>query len=128
MNEEARREGFRFIARLINNWVSGSNRFNQLGERLIGAICENRLIGVCGLNRDPYTEEAGVGRLRHLYVTRSERKHGIGRTLVRFLLEEARAAFVIVRLRTDTSEAALFYERLGFMTVDLENASHAMRL
>jgi ribosomal protein S18 acetylase RimI-like enzyme len=57
-----------------------------------------------------------------------ERKHGIGRTLVRFLLEEARAAFVIVRLRTDTSEAAHFYERLGFMKVDLGNASHAMRL
>jgi GNAT superfamily N-acetyltransferase len=81
LNEEADRDGFRFIERLIRDWASGSNRFDGPGERLIAAIRENRVIGICGLNCDPYTDESRVGRLRHLYVRRSDRRRGIGRRL-----------------------------------------------
>jgi GNAT superfamily N-acetyltransferase len=128
LNEEAIRDGYRFVARLANDWVSGSNRFDQPGEYLAGAIREGRLLGCCGLNRDPYTKDPGVGRLRHLYVMKSERNQGIGSALVRYLLEEARSAFVVVRLRTDTPEAARFYERVGFAGVREEHASHEIRL
>ena len=59
---------------------------------------------------------------------KSEREQGAGRALVRLLLEEARATFVIVRLRTDTPQAARFYERLGFVKAEEENATHVARL
>jgi hypothetical protein len=42
------------------------------------------------------------------------------------LLATARDGFEKVRLRTDTPEAAAFYIRHGFMTVDDETASHTM--
>jgi GNAT superfamily N-acetyltransferase len=128
LSEEAARDGFRFIERLTRDWASGSNTFSRPGERLIAAIRGSQIIGVCGLNRDPYTGESGVGRLRHLYVMKSEREQGAGRALVRLLLEEARATFVIVRLRTDTLQAARFYERLGFVKTEEENATHVARL
>jgi GNAT superfamily N-acetyltransferase len=123
LNAEADGDGYRFVARLVDDWASGSNRFDQPGERLIAAVREGLLLGVCGLNHDPYTRQSGVGRLRHLYVCRSGRRSGIASALVRQLLEEARGIFTIVRLRT-TPEAALFYDRLGFGRTEQENASH----
>jgi len=90
---------------------------------LVALIGEDLVLGVCGLNRDPYTRESGVGRLRHLYVRKSERRSGIASALVRDLLEQAGGSFAIVRLQT-TSDAAMFYERLGFRKTEQENASH----
>jgi GNAT superfamily N-acetyltransferase len=124
LRDEATRDGFGFVGRLVKDWSSGSNTFNRPGERLVGALRGDQLLGFCGLNRDPYSAQSAVGRLRHLYVSRSEREKGIGSALVRHLLEEARKAFKIVRLRTDTSEAARFYERLGFERTREKGASH----
>jgi GNAT superfamily N-acetyltransferase len=123
LDEEARCEGHHFVARLVSDWASGSNRFDRPGECLVGAVADGMLIGVCGLNHDPYTKRSGVGRLRHLYVRKAGRRSGVGAMLVRHLLEQARGIFTIVRLRT-TPDAALFYERLGFRRTEEENASH----
>jgi hypothetical protein len=57
-------EGFGFIDRLIDDWLTGVNRFENPGELFIGGFQEGRLLAVCGLNRDPYTDRDGVGRLR----------------------------------------------------------------
>ena len=121
---EAIDEGFRFVDRLIDDWTSGANRFGQPGERFLGAFSGSDLMGVCGLNRDPYIEQDAVGRLRHLYVRKAARRHGIGAALVQRLLDEASTAFRLVRLRTATEEAAAFYLQLGFVSVQDEAASH----
>lgn len=68
-----------FLRRLSDEWKSGANRFEQVGEILLGAKCNERLIGVCGLNVDPYVRSPGVGRLRHLYVSPHTRQAGLGR-------------------------------------------------
>jgi GNAT superfamily N-acetyltransferase len=125
---EATGEGFHFVGRLVDDWTSGSNRFEQRGERLLGALWGNDLAAVCGLNCDPYIERDGVGRLRHLYVRKAARRHGIGAALVQRLLDEASTTFHLVRLRTATAEAAAFYHRLGFMSVEDDTASHVIAL
>jgi N-acetylglutamate synthase-like GNAT family acetyltransferase len=124
LREEAAREGFRLVTRLIDDWASRSNTFDQPGERLIGAVRAGELLGFCGLNRDPFVAQSDVGRLRHLYVTKAERRSGIGTALVLHLLHDARGAFRIVRLRTGTVEATLFYEGLGFRRTQEDSATH----
>jgi GNAT superfamily N-acetyltransferase len=125
---EAVSEGFHFVDRLVRDWVSGSNRFNQPGERFLGAFSQDNLVGVCGLNRDPYVAEGTVGRLRHLYVRRLARRQGVASALVQRLLDDAGNVFHLVRLRTDTPEAAALYLRHGFMPVQDETASHQREL
>jgi hypothetical protein len=42
-------EGFRFVNRLVAEWHSGTNRFDQPGELLVGAFQADNLLAVCGL-------------------------------------------------------------------------------
>jgi GNAT superfamily N-acetyltransferase len=108
LNDEAVRDGFLFVERLMKDWLSGLNRFSQPGERLVGATRDGKLLGVCGLNRDPYVIESRIGRLRHLYVKRSERNQGLGSALVEYLLRDEGAAFAMVRLRTENLQPRCF--------------------
>jgi GNAT superfamily N-acetyltransferase len=126
---EAAADGFRFLDRLVTEWDSGSNRFNAHGERLLGAFLDDRLVAIGGLNIDPYAAEAGTARLRHVYVLKAEQRRGLGRMLVRRLLEDAREArFSQVRLLTDTVAGARFYESLGFSSLRSPHGSHVMVL
>lgn len=70
-------EGFDHVRRLIAHWEDGSNRFERLGEKLFGAFHEDALIGVGGLNIDPYAGDPAIGRVRHLYVLPNHRRHGV---------------------------------------------------
>jgi GNAT superfamily N-acetyltransferase len=117
-------EGFAFLERLHGEFLDGRNRFDAPGEALLGAWRDPHLIGVGGLNRDPYASGPRVGRLRHLYVRRPERERGIGRALVAALLADAARHFDVIRLRTDTVAAARFYEALGFIPIQLPDATH----
>jgi GNAT superfamily N-acetyltransferase len=126
LGDAALAEGYGFLRRLMQDWASGANRFDQPGEQLIGAFAGTHLLGVCGLNRDPYLRSRGVGRLRHLYVAPGHRRHGIATALVRSLLRTV--AFHRLRLRTDTAEATAFYLRLGFHPVVDATATHAINL
>ncbi len=122
--EESQREGFRFLVRLRTEFENGSNCFNAPGEALLGGWHGSDLIAVGGLNRDPYTSESRVGRLRHLYVCPAFRNQGIGQALVEALISIAWPHFSVLQLRTDTQAAALFYERLGFTRMSLPHATH----
>lgn len=126
LRDAAEAEGFGFVQRLMRDWESGANRFARPGEQLVGAFDGVRLLGFAGVNQDPYLRQAGVGRLRHLYVSPGQRGRGIGTALVRHLLRSA--AFYRLRLRTDTAAAAAFYLRLGFHPVADETATHEIRL
>jgi len=114
--------------RLVTDWSSGANTFNRPGECFMGAFAAERLVGVGGLNIDPYLDRADAGRLRHVYVLGDWRRRGIGRMLVNRLLAEARRSFAEVRLRTDTDDAAGFYMRCGFRPADDAGASHTLTL
>lgn len=119
---EAVSEGFRMITRLREEWETAANRFDHEGEVLLGAFRADRLLGIGGLNRDPYVSDPRVGRLRHLYVMKDERRAGIGRDLVERILAHATSNFDSVRLWTD--RAASFYDHLGFDRMDGSKVTH----
>jgi len=108
-------EGFRFLSRLAAEWEAGTGRFDGAGERLLGCYDGGQLVAVGGLTRDPFSVNAGVGRLRRVYVLPNARKRGIGAQLVRALEAAAVGYFSELVLRTDTPTAARFYEALGYL-------------
>ena len=111
---ESERQGFRFVRRLVEEWESGANRFDRPGEALFVARVGDDVVGVCGLNVDPYAGDPKIGRVRHLYVLVPHRRSGIGEQLVADVLEAARGRFERLHLRTTNAIAARLYERLGF--------------
>lgn len=111
---ESEQAGLRFVRRLSEEWASALNRFDGPGEALFGASTDERLVGICGLSADPYTAEAGVGRVRHLYVLTAHRRQGVGRQLVGAVVAAAHGRFTTLRLSTTNPAAARLYESLGF--------------
>lgn len=49
--EASDQEGFRFLRRLYDDFVSAANRFDRPGEGLLVAWLRDRPVGTCGLNR-----------------------------------------------------------------------------
>ncbi len=126
LEEASRLEGYWMLARLFSDWRDGSNRFARRGEALYGAFRGEELVGVCGLNVDPYVEGRREGRVRHLYVAAGFRRLGVGRTLLRSVIVTARDHFPALNLRA-TGEAFAFYERLGFVRIEgVEFMTHRM--
>jgi len=121
-------EGHALVRRLRDDWRTGTNRFDRPGEALFEVREGGRLLGVCGLNRDPYTTDPVIGRLRHLYVAPAARRRGTGRALVEAALDHAASHFRVVRLRTRSPEADLFYRALGFASETMDpHATHLLR-
>jgi len=126
---EGEAAGFRFVRRLVEGWEDGSNRFAGPGEALFAAAVGGRVVGVCGLNVDPYCRDGRVGRVRHLYVAAGSRRRGIGRSLVDEVVRAAGGRFGRLRLRTESEPAARFYEAIGFRRSDGEaDCTHTLRL
>jgi GNAT superfamily N-acetyltransferase len=126
---ESTGEGYRLVRRLVDDWTDGSNRFDACGESLWAAREDERLIGVCGVNVDPFAADPRVCRLRHLYVLRAYRRRGAGRRLVAQACVSAGPHFDRMRLRTKSLEAAEFYLCLGFRAeTDTPMATHSRAL
>jgi GNAT superfamily N-acetyltransferase len=122
--EESIDEGFRHIERLMNEFESGLNRFDKPGETLYVAVLESRIVGVGGLNIDPYSN-ATVGRLRRLYVLKEYRGIGIGKKITETILGKAKNYYTTIVLKTDNPKASKFYIRLGFSKItDNDKVTH----
>ncbi len=129
LTEKSLSQGFRFMARLSQEYYSGANRFDKTGEALFVISLNGRVIGIGGLNRDPYLDDPNVGRLRHLYVASSGRRQGIGRLLVSQITREASQSYQLLTLRTDPPTANKFYQTLGFKTQpNWEHTTHHLQL
>ena len=116
---ESLEQHFNMLRRLAENWQSGKNRFNAPGEKLLGAFLNGRLVGVCGLNRDPFSQQPRAGRIRHLYVSEKCRGLGIGKQLLTVVMADASIWFDF--LNTHAPETAYgFYHRAGFRLVSDE--------
>ena len=110
-------EGFHFLERLAREWESGEVRFDRAGELLLAAYEGERIVAIGGLTADPYTADPELGRLRHLYVSPDARRNGLGRSIVRALEEFAQPRYRALVLRTDSRDAATFYEALGYFSL-----------
>ena len=71
---ESLEQHFNMLRRLAENWQSGKNRFNAPGETLLGAFVNHQLVGVCGINSDPFSPQPRAGRIRHLYISERYRR------------------------------------------------------
>jgi GNAT superfamily N-acetyltransferase len=130
LERAARAEGFDFLDRGRREWDDGTNRYALPGEALFAAFLGPRLVGIAGLNADPYLasdpRQPATGRLRHLYVLPEARRAGIGRALVAAVWNAAAPTFARVRLRTTNPVADRFYVALGFARTGAErDATHA---
>ena len=126
--KESKKEGFRFVERLLVDYKEGSNAFDQTGEGLFGVFNEEGiLMAIGGLNRDPFSNDPSIGRLRRFYVRKESRRNGIGTLLVKRIIEEARKYYKTLVLHTDTVQADQFYTTLGFSKESpYSNSSHIM--
>ncbi|RKL64651.1 GNAT family N-acetyltransferase, partial [Salipaludibacillus neizhouensis] len=76
-------------------------------------------------NKDPFSNEQSIGRLRRFYVRREYRRNGIGSLLVKKIIDDAKRYYKILVLHTDTEQADKFYTSLGFSKENLyPNSSH----
>jgi GNAT superfamily N-acetyltransferase len=122
---ESEQEGFCFVRRAQEEWLSGANTFSKEGEALFAVMEEERLLAIGGINR----ESARLGRLRRFYVRRQERRKGIGRQLAEHVLAFASRYYSRVGLRCDTEAADRFYRAVGFNRTDLDlGATHVIEL
>jgi ribosomal protein S18 acetylase RimI-like enzyme len=129
LSAESQREGWQFVCRLADEWGSGANRFDRPGEALFVARAGGSIIGVCGLNIDPYLADEAVGRVRRLYVLQAFRCQGLGQWLVRTVVAAATGRFERLRVRTDNPKAGRLYERLGFQPVSgVADCTHTLEL
>ncbi|EMK7763801.1 TPA: GNAT family N-acetyltransferase [Yersinia enterocolitica] len=125
---ESMSAGFNMLRRLDENWLNGQNHFDKAGENLLGFYANGLLIGVCGLNQDPYTPSVRGGRLRHLYVGMEWRRRQVGITLLRAILEGSGRWFDFINTNAPQS-AFTFYERAGFVPQkDVDNVTHRLYL
>nr|WP_318280836.1 GNAT family N-acetyltransferase [Paenibacillus bovis] len=91
---------------------------------------DDEVIGIGGLNIDPYLNLSDVGRVRHLYVLRKNRGTGAGKKLLNAIIDEARENFRTIRLSsTDNPAAVNLYIVCGFSKVEgIYKASHILEL
>ncbi|EJR63055.1 hypothetical protein IIO_02152 [Bacillus cereus VD115] len=94
--QESKDEGFNFLIKLISDYENKINIFNKTGECLYGIFQGDTLIGIGGLNKDPYTVDNNVGRLRRFYISKDYRRIGLGNLLLNRLLCHAEKYFELL--------------------------------
>jgi GNAT superfamily N-acetyltransferase len=123
----AEHEGFRFLTRFVRDLRASAAALDTAREFFLGAVIDDRVVGVGGVTPDPYVDDPATGRIRHLYVAGSSRRRGVGAALMRALEARACQQYDRLRLRTDTRDGAAFYERLGYLPVNHDTATHEGR-
>ena len=122
---ESEKEGYNFLRRLETAWRNGTNRFSLTGEGLYRAVNDGELIGIGGINLDPFQNNKRIGRLRRFYIKQSWRKQGVGSMLLNHILENHWVYFEEITLRTHSQIARFFYEKNGFKKIPNEiNHTH----
>ena len=125
LRAEARAEGYRFVERLTNDWISLTARFDRDGEALLAARVNGVLAGIGGLTIDPVVLDAL--RMRRFYVRLAYRRSGIGRKMAAALLEPARSAGRLVTVNAAPASAA-FWKSLGFGADARDGHTHIYKL
>ncbi|MRR42303.1 GNAT family N-acetyltransferase [Bacillus anthracis] len=123
--QERKDEGFYFLIKIISEYEKKINTCNKTGECLYGIFQGEKLIGIGGLNADPYTENNKIGRLRRFYIAKDYRRIGLGKLLLNKLLSHAEKYFKVVVLHTDTKQGDVFYTANGFVKREVyKRSSH----
>jgi GNAT superfamily N-acetyltransferase len=124
----ASEQGFGSVRRLVDEHLSGDNRFDLDGEVLFGVYADQTIVGIGGLNVDPYESGRRIGRLRRFYVKPELRRYGVGTKLLRRIEERANGQFPSLQLFAPSEAAGKFYESFGYTRQFRHKVSHAKSL
>ncbi|MFA7193865.1 MAG: GNAT family N-acetyltransferase [Candidatus Paceibacterota bacterium] len=127
MANESTLDGDLFIQKTIDEWRSGVNTFSKPSEKLWGLTIDDEIIGLGGLNQDPYTENPEVGRVRHVYIMKKYRGLGLSKILMKLIINRAKQHFTSLRLSTKNPVAISLYESLGFEKTEEHKATHIIK-
>ncbi|MFC6052564.1 acetyltransferase [Acinetobacter sp. Ac_877] len=118
--QQANKEGFEFVVRMIEEFESGKNRFDKPNEFLLMAYDDGQLIACGGLNLqwNDQDVETRIGRVRRFYVLPQYRKHGVGKQLLQYLEKKAISNFSALCLNTDTKSGEKFYQKMNYVFVE----------
>lgn len=119
---EARREGYRFVERLVGEWESGQNRFEQAGESMMIAYEEGVVVAIGGITVDPVVAEAL--RMRRFYVRNSFRRQGLAQRLAEALLKSVEKSGKTITVNAGTPDAPAFWEAMGFERHEEDGHTH----
>jgi ribosomal protein S18 acetylase RimI-like enzyme len=122
LRHAAEGEAYDMMATLAREWADGSNRFDRAGEALVAAFDGELLVGMGGIRQDPYVP--GALRMTRFYVRPSYRRHRIGWQIAAALLERPETQGRTITLNAPHSEAARFWEALGFMRDARDGHTH----
>ena len=104
---ESLEEGFHFGTRWRDAVHAASTTADHTRLFFLGVFDDATLVALGGVTPDPYDEEPGLGRVRHVYVAAHARRRGIGRRLLESLEGHSRVAYCALRLRTASGEIKL---------------------
>lgn len=125
LREEADRNGIRNMGLLIDEWASGAERFDGVGEALFAAYDGDTLVGMGGVTRET---DIPAMRMRRLYILKAYRKRGAGRALAQALIAKGfESADLLTCNARATPEAAIFWEATGFERVERAGWTHERR-
>jgi ribosomal protein S18 acetylase RimI-like enzyme len=122
--QDSLQDGFHGLERFYHEWITGRDRFEKSGEKICVAVYNGQIIGICGINIDPYANDSRIGRLRRVYVHREFRRQGIAERLIEILRKHGADYFQTIRLYTENVAAAKLYEKMGFQKTTGERVSH----
>ena len=128
--EESKGLGYGMIERLIREWKSGETDFSKENEAYFAFVADGKVVGVGGVNEEPYLKIKEYGRMRHLYVLKSWRRKGIGSAIVGTTIDFAKKHYILMTLMTPKDgRSDSFYEGIGFeKCTSLNRVSHTLDL
>jgi predicted acetyltransferase len=128
--KQSKEEGFLIGERLVYDYKNGTNTFNNFGEALFGVFNNNgEIVAIGGLNRDPFSNNPYIARVRRFYVINEYRRNGIGSLLLKNIINEEKKYYKILVLRTYTSQGDDFYTSYGFLKGNIyPSSTHYMEL
>jgi len=99
------------------------------GEALIGVFKKEGIVAIGGINRDPYSNDPLIGRLRRFYAAEAFRRSAVGTVLLNLLILKAKSYYKVLVLHTVTLIADKFYYSFGFQRQSTyPNSTHYLKL
>lgn len=121
---QAEAEGIGIVARVLDRWADGSERYDRAGEALLAAVdSDGEVAGIGGLTVCPTV--AGAMRVRRFYVRPDQRRLGVARLLASTVIERGFEHASTLTCNAGASDGAVpFWESMGFEPIDHPGITH----
>lgn len=97
----------------FNQWVKIS--YNNNDSETWGAFSKNWMVGMCSMKKLPIEKQV---QLYHVYVDKEHRRLGIGKKLIKKIIEQAKKTetkIISLNVVAGNTEAISLYSKMGFI-------------